>query len=789
MTTPLTDVELRRELQSYGVNPGPLTDTTRSVYFKKLQKLRLQRSENGPNPAHLPASTVSGNNEASNIASNRVTSSKKQSRNLRGQRNNAAPDGSQVPDTVLPNVPQSKAEDLSRVLSPRISLGRAGQSESASSRLTAPFARSPSFSGPRGISGKPAESDVRPVAQTFSPRPVPNATRTPTSPQSLTQPFSSPKSQDEIRNAMRVTSTTYYVERNPTPQVGAEHTPTKKTYVYYGDGGQSEGESDTDVYGEPNRSSPFGNTMSKVAGWIRRGAQQAISTGGEAASVVTGRYSLGLNRYRGLRDDDQVQVSDTDQSDAEGCHKSPFFKKLQSPSNSQLRSRDAGTVTSRSLLFTPPGSVGVSSNRGYSVLSDDTDRELRYRSSQFEKSQPPSPFSRDSPHHAGGLGQFVSNIVSHIPNLILICGVLVLCTLVVSYFILRDHHGEVGRLADLQKVVCSTTVPEDNPNTMDLYGCLHQNDLNTAITVLGKTFDILSRYAGEHYCGISGLSSARMSSVAAMGLVGREVQSLIDKSKSGAFPQIWNNTLFLILHAGKPHFQLVAYDTLGHELGPTSKVMDIKELESLRPYFSGICRLRRLFGWIVRTCVTIFWIILTLSLIFGLFLVLRWIRTKRLERLEKHNSLIRDLVGDVVRLLQQQLRENEADPEQPPYIPVYLLRERLRRQRPEASTLWPEVVRYVYDVETCIGVQEWRGIGETWQWQGGTGWQGSGKPPAISPITCTYQTPFAGMESREGRQFRSFPYPLLPASSPTTCHWYWRWGASLGYSPPSMLTP
>uniref|UniRef100_A0A5F8GYA7 LEM domain-containing protein n=1 Tax=Monodelphis domestica TaxID=13616 RepID=A0A5F8GYA7_MONDO len=35
-----SDLELRRELQALGFEPGPITDTTRDVYLNKLQRLR-----------------------------------------------------------------------------------------------------------------------------------------------------------------------------------------------------------------------------------------------------------------------------------------------------------------------------------------------------------------------------------------------------------------------------------------------------------------------------------------------------------------------------------------------------------------------------------------------------------------------------------------------------------------------------------------------------------------------------------------------------------------------------
>lgn len=39
----LTDAELRRQLKAYGVNPGPITDTTRDIYLRRLDKLKEEK--------------------------------------------------------------------------------------------------------------------------------------------------------------------------------------------------------------------------------------------------------------------------------------------------------------------------------------------------------------------------------------------------------------------------------------------------------------------------------------------------------------------------------------------------------------------------------------------------------------------------------------------------------------------------------------------------------------------------------------------------------------------------
>lgn len=131
---------------------------------------------------------------------------------------------------------------------------------------------------------------------------------------------------EEIPTSKAITPTQSYFNRITTPQRAAGHTPTRKTYVYYSSGGNGQSESDTDE--EPIRS-PFSGTLSRVSGWLRKGTQSTVSGGVRVSPVRTGRHSFGLESP----EDGQIQVSDTDHSDIESKHRSPFFLGLRNPSS------------------------------------------------------------------------------------------------------------------------------------------------------------------------------------------------------------------------------------------------------------------------------------------------------------------------------------------------------------------------------------------------------------------------------------------------------------------------
>ncbi|VDN15779.1 unnamed protein product [Dibothriocephalus latus] len=127
-----------------------------------------------------------------------------------------------------------------------------------------------------------------------------------------------------------------------------------------------------------------------------------------------------------------------------------------------------------------------------------------------------------------------------------------------------------------------------------------------------------------------------------------------------------------------------------------------------------------------RLLATLLWILFIFTVIgLGVFAVYRFRQSNKRQR-DRRASRIRELVHQVTDILQQQLKNRETNPMEPPYVPVSAIRSALRRSNSDVDDLWSELEQHVHLVEGCILVQEWRGVGETWQWQGGSGWQGSG---------------------------------------------------------------
>ncbi|CAH8511841.1 unnamed protein product [Heterobilharzia americana] len=506
-------------------------------------------------------------------------------------------------------------------------------------------------------------------------------------------------------------------------------TPARKTYIYIKE--DSAAEDDTDE--ESEKSSPVASTLSRVAGWLNRSAHEFTKPKSPGNQSV---YRKSKPRSPYSMHNDHLQISDTDNSDIENSGRSPFFKKLYTSPLRNVKSRDAGITTSPGLLLTPPSSrrFAKSAYHDISVLSEDADTDDPVDSEK--------QYCQEKNVTRPLFGKHFSWNVSQIPNLILVSSICLLIVLLASYLFLKDHHGEVGKMAGVQKLLCRSLEDLNVSFAKGLHRCLREDDLTESLSVLGILYDILSRYAGEFHCKVGVLTSPRLSVSSAEGLVERNLQMKgWPTFARTSFRRVWDNTLYVLLHVGKTHFNLIAVDAAKSELGPFSRVEQIVELESLRPYFPGLCRLRQWFQWFTGVFITVFWITLVCSVIFGIGYGVYLLRSKRLHSLERRACRIRELVAEVVYLLQNQLRENEANPNQPPYIPVHRIRDHLRQKHHDVDQLWSEIVRYVYEVETCIGVQEWRGVGETWQWQSGTGWQGSAlmdksqKPSFVVPPT------------------------------------------------------
>ncbi|TNN19232.1 Inner nuclear membrane protein [Schistosoma japonicum] len=692
MAASLGDDEIRKKLQALGFDPGPITGTTRSVYLKKLEKLQKDKK--------FGISDLKGASMTPKQAFARTR--KSAGTNLIAVNTDASN------ETNLKHTTKESCHDV--VSNP----GTDGK-----------YCRGKQYSGTK-LYYTNHNVDLSEPYTDILPSSVPVQA-------SLTKPMDTLYNDSDI-----ITSSVPSCKKNferrfsrDLTQSTVDYTPTRKTYIYIKEDSAEEDDTDEE-FSKPNSVS---STLSRVAGWLNRSAQEFTKP--KSLRVESVHEKSKPRSRHSSHSNDRLEISDTDNSDLENSTRSPFFKRFCPSPFSNMKSRDAGITTSPGLLFTPPSAKKLD-KPGYSVsvLSEDADLNDPVHSlkKHDRKSSVSSYFL---------FAKNFSSTVTHIPNLILISSTVVCFVLAASYFILKDQHGEVGKMADVQKLLCRNLDDHNNSVTNGWHQCLREDDLTASLLVLGILYDVLSRYAGEFYCEVGALSSPRLDVSSARRLVEHKCLQMKgwEAFPKPDFRRVWDNTLYVLLHVGKTHFNLVAVNDAKSELGSFNRITEITELESLHPYFPGVCRIRRCFQWFTGVCVTLFWIALVCFIILGVGYGVYLLRRRRLRALERRNCRVRELVAEVVYILQDQLRENEANANHPPYVPVYIIRERLRQKHHDLNQLWPEITRYIYEVETCIGVQEWRGIGETWQWQSGTGWQGSAlmdksqKPSFIVPPT------------------------------------------------------
>ncbi|KAL5963223.1 Inner nuclear membrane protein Man1 [Taenia solium] len=426
------------------------------------------------------------------------------------------------------------------------------------------------------------------------------------------------------------------------------------------------------------------------------------------------------------------------------------------------------------------GWVPRSSNLGSAIVSDDSspaENDVVHRTYQSVKtSNCRQPLSEESFEGAFCSKIFLFSFGNQVPNLILFCGVVLLAVIVSSYLLLKDKHSNMGMIADLQKVICSPEERSEQRTSAVLSRptCVSSQDLPLVLRIVHSLFEILSRFAGEHFCGDS-VESSRME----VGIANHLVESYFANHPIASVPAhqvgaLWSNVLIIITEVGQKHLQIAAYDADGQ---PALNWGDVVELESLRPYIPGSCRLRLFAYSVFHFLRNLLWLLVILSAVGGFCYVIYRIKQSQQNRTKKRAMRVRDIVREVSCILQQQLQHSQSNPTEPPYVPVSMIRERLRPTNPDLAELWTEVEHYVHLVEGSISVQEWRGVGETWQWQAGSGWQGSGKHNSLSSRSSTTITNTAN--SLEGQ-----PRGYTANSSCAVESWYWRWGQSLNYPPP-----
>ncbi|KAA3676175.1 uncharacterized protein DEA37_0006220 [Paragonimus westermani] len=298
MATVLSDAELREKLKNHGIVAGPITETTRNVYLRKLHKIES-------NPVPKQSITPS---------SPRIT-----------RKSPSKPNTTVSTPTLLTNKhiekPVVRLHPTNFTSVKETFASDNGPKNVGNSLSFDVGTRSTDVLSPSGVTQTSFSSRITTPSR-------PSLGRLSASSYEYTRPSSSVLAPEKPQAPTSVSTFGHQFSRSATPQRAAGHTPTRKTYIYYGNEANSESETDDSA----DRASPFAVTMSRVAGWLRRDNQSRISEVNRPLHNSSSTFTRPSIRSRFSLDnpeDGRIQVSDTDQSDAESFSRSQIVKRWQ----------------------------------------------------------------------------------------------------------------------------------------------------------------------------------------------------------------------------------------------------------------------------------------------------------------------------------------------------------------------------------------------------------------------------------------------------------------------------
>lgn len=218
---------------------------------------------------------------------------------------------------------------------------------------------------------------------------------------------------------------------------------------------------------------------------------------------------------------------------------------------------------------------------------------------------------------------------------------------------------------DLQKLVCQLEDIHERKNevTQRQTVCINKDDLSGCLKIIHSLFDILSRLAGEffqrfHNVSQHGLLTYFLSvgeykcgePVETPRMELRTAQRMLKSSfvfanqPTGQVERLWDSVVILIMEFGRKHFEIVAYNAEGEE--PLSWD-DVQELESLRPYIPGSCRLRLLFLSLLYFLYNLLWLSLIIAVVGGACYLIYRMKQSHQRQVNKRELRVREIVQQI----------------------------------------------------------------------------------------------------------------------------------------------
>ncbi|XP_053110716.1 inner nuclear membrane protein Man1 [Hemicordylus capensis] len=229
---------------------------------------------------------------------------------------------------------------------------------------------------------------------------------------------------------------------------------------------------------------------------------------------------------------------------------------------------------------------------------------------------------------------------------------------------------------------------------------IHVNETNM-MNSLYKLHDKLAQIAGDHECGNS----------IKKGLSIQEAAAYL-KSLGSEYENVFNRSLQWILNSGED----VGIKCVGHNSDeePIINTTDVKYLVSTRPQMSFTCRFRRAF--VTVTCKSLI-LLLVVGMVWG---VLRYMKY-RWSKEEEETRQMYDMVVKIIDVLRSHSEACQENKDLQPYMPIPHVRDSLipPQDRKKMKKVWNRAVDFLAANESRVRT-ETRRIGGAdflvWRW-------------------------------------------------------------------------
>ncbi|XP_071810292.1 inner nuclear membrane protein Man1-like isoform X2 [Asterias amurensis] len=698
--TALNDRELRTELKRLGFNAGPVTDTTRKVYFKKLSKLQAEEKLKVklPTPA-VPGRKLLGfssDESDGESAGNRRRSTPVPSKGLRRRslkvraqtpHNGTADDHGDTPakSTKLPSEgsrlnSSSKSKRYSTGMLPSAgpSIDRTvhgNKSRARASLLAGRDAVTKSRVVPTPSKGEFSDSDVDEKDN--------NEEEDEDSNDELTEP--------QMTEASTNSSNSKYDVRNRNSRGRMNETYTKDH-----------------VNSEASDLSSTGNKTSGL--WWSSTAKPSPRQ--SLPKSLTPRTSTPRksNRLR-LSDayDDEVDTSQLNDNAARNNNSNTLapasrnnLNSSRNPNLNQIKSSSSSKVNNVSLPRSTSSSF-LNSKSNHTPRS----RPYAYQQPDRSKSSTSNPRNSDLPereenlyeefatedHSASSLG---SRIGHHVPMILLSCAFLFFVVLGMVYMNVGTENLEDSR----HFYIAGNTDEMDHIEAMKIVQALYVK---------------LSDLAGKYECKAPDVTSNNMTFDEAKLFLKFEFSEIkkqkfwMNRHLEGALQKIVNNTQWgLRLYNSEK-------EPLTVEEGRLKKLTEQTIwLESLQPQMSWLCRVQRSAVLVVFRLVVFALVVLVLWLVYKYTMY----RIKR-DRDEKQRML--ELVDEINEMLRSHQMAYNKDKSLSPYLALPHVRDTLipLKHRREKQRLWDKAVLFINTHESRVRMETQQIAGEeflVWRW-------------------------------------------------------------------------